>query len=151
MKFYKNTAQGLALPTMLWLLLLNGAFLGVYVYQASTFAQILVAPPYSFQVGWLGFVQMAQIIDCIIMLPLLGYGSDMIVKFMSRLRNGVFEPEYRLISLAIPAVAVVCGCVLFGQAGGESVQYIVTLCSALRTVHNACRNATRVDTQVVLL
>ncbi|KAI0153589.1 major facilitator superfamily domain-containing protein [Pestalotiopsis sp. NC0098] len=115
--FYKDTALGLALPTIFWLVVLNGAFLGVYVYQASTFAQILVAPPYSFTSADLGWVQLAQVLDCVIMVPLLGYGSDRVVKLMSRWRKGIFEPEYRLIVLAIPAVAVVISCVLYGQAG----------------------------------
>ena len=90
-EFYTQTAQGLILPNMMWLLLLNGAFLGVYVYQVSTFAQILQAPPYSFKSGYVGYVQMAQIIDCLLMLPILGYGSDFVVRVMSKLHKGVFE------------------------------------------------------------
>ncbi|KAI1852054.1 hypothetical protein JX266_002907 [Neoarthrinium moseri] len=113
--FYKDAALGLTLPTMLWMVLLNGAFLGVYVYQASTFAQILMSPPFLFKSDWLGFVQLVQILDCVIMVPLLGYGSDKVVKLMSRWHKGVYEPEYRLIVLAIPAVAVVISCVLYGQ------------------------------------
>ncbi|KAK6216367.1 Proteolipid protein 2 [Pestalotiopsis sp. IQ-011] len=115
--FYKDTALGLALPTIFWLVVLNGAFLGVYVYQASAFAQILMAPSYSFTSADLGWVQLAHVLDCVIMVPLLGYGSDRIVKLMSRWRKGIYEPEYRLIVLAIPAVAVVISCVLYGQAG----------------------------------
>ncbi|KAK7413277.1 hypothetical protein QQX98_007865 [Neonectria punicea] len=119
LRFYKETGQSLLVPSMLWLMLLNGAFLGVYVYQVSTFAQILMGPPYNWKSEWLGFVQMAQILDCAVMLPLLGYGSDRIVKVMSRLRNGVFEPEYRIISLIVPAIAMVLSCVLFGRAGAH--------------------------------
>jgi hypothetical protein len=115
--FYKETAQALILPNFLWLVLLNGVFLGVYVFQASTFAQILSSPPYLFQGQWLGLVQLVQILDCVLMVPLLGYGSDMLVKRMSKWHNGVFQPEYRLIPLIIPAVAIVISCVIYGQAG----------------------------------
>ncbi|KAJ3540247.1 hypothetical protein NM208_g5148 [Fusarium decemcellulare] len=115
--FYKDTAQSLVLPTTLWMLILNGAFLGLYVYQASTFAVILVSPPYSFHVEWLGYVQLVQVLDCVIMVPLLGYGSDFLCKFLSRRRKGVFEPEYRLLVLAIPAAAAIIFCVIYGRAG----------------------------------
>ncbi|KAK6856578.1 hypothetical protein PG995_006765 [Apiospora arundinis] len=42
---YQDAAKGLTVPTVIWLLVLNGAFLGVYVFQSSTFAGILLAPP----------------------------------------------------------------------------------------------------------
>ncbi|KAF4463996.1 HOL1 [Fusarium albosuccineum] len=121
--FYKDTAQSLVLPTTLWMLILNGAFLGLYVYQASTFAVILVSPPYSFHVEWLGYVQLVQVLDCVIMVPLLGYGSDFLCKFLSRRRKGVFEPEYRLLVLVIPAAAAIISCVIYGRAGAMPDQW----------------------------
>ncbi|KAJ9142982.1 Major facilitator superfamily transporter [Pleurostoma richardsiae] len=117
--FYKETGQGLVLPTILWLILLNGAFLGVYVFQSSTFGTILTAAPYNFKSGWLGFIQMAQIVDCLVMLPILGYGSDFIAKMMSRQNKGLFEPEYRLLTLIIPTIAAVISCVIYGRAGAH--------------------------------
>lgn len=91
--FYKDVAQSLILPPILWIFVLNGAFLGLYIYQASTFAQILVMPPYSFSPELLGWVQLVQIIDCLIAVPILGFGSDMICKLMSRRNKGVFEVD----------------------------------------------------------
>jgi hypothetical protein len=121
--FYADTGRGLALLTTLWLMLLNGVYLGVYVYQASTFATILMAPPYLFQSGWLGFVQLVQILDCVVMVPLLGYGSDLVVRVLSRAHRGLFQPEYRLLVLAVPAVVVVLSCVLYGRAGAHPAQW----------------------------
>lgn len=121
--FYADAARGLALPTVLWLVLLNGAFLGVYVYQASTFAQVLAMPPYLFRNAWLALVQLVQVLDCVVMVPLLGYGSDLAVRWLSRRRRGVFEPEYRLLVLAVPAVAVVVSCVVYGRAGQHPDQW----------------------------
>ena len=79
------------LPPIFWIFVLNGAFLGLYIYQASTFAQILVMPPYSFSPELLGYVQLVQIADCLIAVPILGIGSDVVCKFMSRRNKGVFE------------------------------------------------------------
>lgn len=113
--FYKVTGQGLVVPTILWLILLNGALLGVYVYQASTFAPVL-AGSYDFQYSGIGYVQLAQILACVAMVPILGYGSDFIVKTMSRWNAGVYRPEYRIISLIVPGAAAIVATVVYGQA-----------------------------------
>ncbi|KAL4876425.1 major facilitator superfamily domain-containing protein [Aspergillus karnatakaensis] len=115
--FYKHVLQGLCIPITFWLLLLNGAFLGVYIFQASTFAQILLAPPYAFAFESLGAVQAGQIVSCIVFLPLLGYGSDITIRSLTKRNNGRYKPEYRLPMIAIPAVVgVICG-IIYGQAG----------------------------------
>ncbi|KAH6637830.1 major facilitator superfamily transporter [Boeremia exigua] len=118
-RFYKETGQGLLIPTLLWLLLLNGAYLGVYVYHASTFAQILAQPPYLFKNQWLGLIQLSQVVAATLVVPLLGYGSDIIVKMMSRRHKGVYEPEFRLISLAVPVALMIMACVIYGRAAEE--------------------------------
>ncbi|KAJ3943622.1 uncharacterized protein N0V96_006551 [Colletotrichum fioriniae] len=117
--FYKETMQSLLLPNIVWMLLLNGAFLGIYVYQASTFATILMAPPYTFKYDWLGYVQLVQVLDCVILVPLLGYGSDMLARAMSNWKSGTFQPEYRLIILSVPILSAIISCVFFGQAGAH--------------------------------
>ncbi|KAK1716681.1 major facilitator superfamily transporter [Colletotrichum acutatum] len=117
--FYKETMQSLWLPNIVWMLLLNGAFLGIYVYQASTFAIILMAPPYTFKYDWLGYVQLVQVLDCVILVPLLGYGSDLLVRAMSTWQGGIFQPEYRLIILSVPILSAIISCVFFGQAGAH--------------------------------
>lgn len=92
--FYKDVGLSLILPPIFWIFILNGAFLGLYIYQASTFAVILVQPPYNFDGKLLGYVQLVQIIDCLLAVPLLGYGSDIICRFMSRRNKGVFEVSF---------------------------------------------------------
>ncbi|CEJ54817.1 hypothetical protein PMG11_01108 [Penicillium brasilianum] len=117
--FYKQILQGFCIPTIFWLLLLNGAHLGVYVFQASTFASILMSPPYSFAFQALGYVQAGQLVDCLIFLPLLGYGSDLVIKYFSHRNGGLYKPEYRLPVIAIPAiVGVVCG-IIYGEAAAN--------------------------------
>lgn len=115
--FYMDLLRGLAIPTMFWLLLLNGAFLGLYIITTGTFAGILIPPPFSWSFQNLGYVFVSQIIVCVIFLPLLGHGNDYVIKLMSKANGGVYKPEFRLVNLAIPAiVTVVCG-VIYGQAG----------------------------------
>ncbi|KAG5759343.1 hypothetical protein H9Q72_012532 [Fusarium xylarioides] len=121
--FYKDVGLSLILPPIFWIFILNGAFLGLYIYQASTFAQILVQPPYNFNGKLLGYVQLVQIIDCLLAVPLLGYGSDIICKFMSRRNKGVFEPEYRLLVLIIPAACAIISAIVYGHAAASPNDY----------------------------
>lgn len=123
--FYKQVLQGLLIPTTVWLLLLNGAHLGVYVFEASTFANILMAPPYSFAFEALGYVQAGQIVCCLIFLPLLGYGGDLIIRILTKHNKGLYKPEYRLPVIAIPAiVGIVCG-IIYGQAAANPKEWSV--------------------------
>ncbi|KAI6826089.1 MFS general substrate transporter [Hortaea werneckii] len=123
--FYLQVVQGLCVPSILWLLLLNGAFLGIYVFMASTFSGILLAPPYRLSFEALGYVQAGQIVVCLIFLPLLGYGSDWVIKFMSRHNNGAFKPEYRLLLLWIPAIVGVVCTIIYGQVGKSPEKWSV--------------------------
>lgn len=117
--FYKQVLQGLCVPSILWLLLLNGAYLGIYIFEAGTFAGLLLAPPYGLTSEALGYVQAGQIVVCLIFLPLLGYGSDLTIRVMSRRHAGKYKPEYRLIMLAIPSVVGLVCAIIYGQVGAH--------------------------------
>lgn len=121
-QFYKHLLQCCCVPSMVWILILNGAYLGLYVIGASTFASVLLAPPYNFAFESLGFVQAGQIVDSILFLP-LGYGTDYIIKLMTRWNKGLYEPEYRLMILVFPAIVGIVCSVIYGQAGSHPMQY----------------------------
>lgn len=114
--FYLDCLKAFCHPMILWPLFLNGAFLGVYAFQAAIFATVLMSPPYLFRFQNLDYVQGAQIFDCIVFLPLLGYGSDILIRRMSRRNGGMYKPEYRLIPIAIPAIVGVICTIIYGQA-----------------------------------
>ncbi|KAK4150456.1 major facilitator superfamily domain-containing protein [Chaetomidium leptoderma] len=113
--FYKVAGQSFLIPSIVWLLLLNGAFRGVYVFQSSTFAPVLLRPPYLFKFEFLGFVQLEIVVANLIALPVIGYGSDWNIKLMSRMNKGVCHPEYRLLSVILPSIIAVVSCVIYGQ------------------------------------
>ncbi|AEO69969.1 uncharacterized protein THITE_2120735 [Thermothielavioides terrestris NRRL 8126] len=121
--FYKTAALSFCIPAIVWLLLLNGAFLGVYVFHSSTFATVLLGPPYLFEFGFLGFVQLAIVLANCIGLVVIGYGSDWIIKLMSRLHKGIYQPEYRLLSAILPSIIAVVSCVIYGQTAQHPDQW----------------------------
>lgn len=120
---YKQIGLGVCVPSMLWLLLLNGSYLGLYVFQASTFAIVLMSPPYGFSFNTLGYVQAGQVVVCLIFLPLLGYGTDFIIRFMSNRNEGKFKPEFRLLVMFIPAIVGVVCAMVYGESGQHPVQW----------------------------
>lgn len=120
---WMQMGQCLLFPNVLWVVLMNSCVLGIYVVMVSEFSGILLAPPYSYPFTSLGFVQGGQIAVAMLMLPILGYGGDMLTKALAKRNGGVSEPEYRLIPIALPAIVVVISCVIFGMAGQHPHQW----------------------------
>lgn len=116
---WKQMVQCLLFPNMLWIVLMQSCVLGVYVVMVMEFANILLAPPNNFAFTSLGFVQGGQIIMAIVMVPVLGYGSDLLVKMLARRNGGVAEPEHRLIPIILPTAIVIISCVFFGLGGSH--------------------------------
>lgn len=91
--------------------------------MASTFAIVLMSPPYLFSFNTLGYVQAGQVVVCLIFLPLLGYGTDFIIRFMSKKNNGKFKPEYRLPVMIIPAIVGVVCAMIYGESGQHPTEW----------------------------
>jgi hypothetical protein len=62
-------------------------------------------------------------VGCIIFLPLLAYGSDWVIKFMSQRNGGNFKPEYRLLTLGVPAIVGVVCAIIYGQSGAFPMKW----------------------------
>lgn len=91
--------------------------------MVTEFAGILVSPPYDFAFTSLGFVQGGQICVSILMVPLLGYGGDLLTRLLAKRNKGISEPEYRLIPMLLPAIIVVVSSVIFGMAGSHPTEW----------------------------
>lgn len=120
---WKHMFQCILFPNILWVVLMNSVVLGIYVVMVTEFATILVSPPYNYAFTSLGFVQGGQIIASIIMVPLLGYGGDFLIKVVAKRHRGVIDSEYRLLPIVLPVLAVVISCVFFGKAGSHPTEW----------------------------
>ncbi|KAK0383194.1 hypothetical protein NLU13_9107 [Sarocladium strictum] len=114
--FYWQLLQCVLIWPIFLLFLINGALLGLYVFQSATFAVILIQPPYRVPFVNLAYVQGAQVLVSFIFLPLLGHGSDWMIKVLTRRNNSIYKPEYRLVPFIIPAIVGVVSAVIYGQA-----------------------------------
>jgi Major Facilitator Superfamily len=120
---YYQMAQCILFPNILWVVLMNSAVLGIYVVMVTEFAGILVAPPYKFPFTSLGFVQGGQIVVSILLVPILGWGGDLLTRVMAKRNNGLSEPENRLIPILLPSVIVIISCIIFGKAGSHPTDW----------------------------
>ncbi|KAJ5363863.1 MFS general substrate transporter [Penicillium cataractarum] len=115
-KFWYHLGQLTLFPAVLWLVLCSGALLGTYILMTAVFAQVLMAPPYSFNPNYLGFVMGGQAVVAFVVQPIAGYGSDIALKYLTTRNKGVSEPEYRLIPAILPAAVAIVSCVIYGRS-----------------------------------
>jgi hypothetical protein len=120
---HQNTFQVLLFPNVLWALCLNGLTLGTNIAIATTYGTILSAPPYKWGHNEVSYINIGQIVVSLLCLPLLGSGSDWIIKWRARRNGGVHEPEARMWTLVFPVVIGVISAVIYGQAAQNPGDY----------------------------
>lgn len=115
--------QLLLFPNVFWALCLNGLTLGANIAIGTTYGNIVTAPPYHWSQDSASYANCGQIVVAIIALPLLGHGSDKLVKWRAQRNNGIHEPENRIIPLILPIIIGVFTCVLYGLAAQNPGDY----------------------------
>ncbi|BCS27727.1 uncharacterized protein APUU_60775A [Aspergillus puulaauensis] len=116
---------------VLWVILLSGYFLSIYVATAYLLADIFSAPPYFFTSSGIGYMSLGPFIGGLLGTLLAGSLNDPVIRRCSRQNNGYFEPEYRLLTSAL-AVLTIPGFVGLGYAA-ETAQscYLVAFLHGL--------------------
>ncbi|KAH5100556.1 hypothetical protein HBH71_233140 [Parastagonospora nodorum] len=120
---FLHTFQILLFPNVLWAFCLNGLTIGINIAIGTTYGKIVTSPPYNWGQDAASYVNAGQVIVAFVALPLLGNGSDMVIKWRARRNGGVHEPESRLLLLCIPICIGVVSAVLYGQAGQHPEKY----------------------------
>ncbi|KAM0190007.1 hypothetical protein ACHAPA_007835 [Fusarium lateritium] len=93
------------------------------IVEIFTYGQIVTSPPYNWPQSSASYVNAGQIVTSLVALPCFGYGSDRLIKWFANRRNGIHEPEIRLIPLAFPMVVGVFTCVLYGLGATHPENY----------------------------
>lgn len=68
-------------------------------------------------------MNIGQIVVALLALPLLGHGSDKIIKWRASRNNGIHEPENRIIPLILPIVIGVFSAILYGYGAQYPTRY----------------------------
>ncbi|UDD62627.1 hypothetical protein AFCA_009940 [Aspergillus flavus] len=87
--------------------------------MSALFAEVLVKPPFLWGFNTLGYVFTGQIVTAVAVPIVCGYFSDQITKLLSKRNNGVSEPEYRLLAVILPTVAILLSTIIYGKTAGH--------------------------------
>ncbi|KAJ5090512.1 hypothetical protein N7532_009196 [Penicillium argentinense] len=119
----KQTVELLFFPNVFWALCLNGLTIGVNIAIGTTYGTILTGSPYNWPDSSTSYVNCGQIIVALIALPLLGSGSDRLIRWRAQRNGGMHEPETRILPLFFPIAVGLFTSVLYGQGAAHPEKY----------------------------
>jgi hypothetical protein len=94
-------------PAFLWAALIQGTLIGWTVFIGVILAQFLLGPPLWWTEVNTGYSYTAAFIGAIIGFAIAGGLADWSAKWLTKLNNGVYEPEFRIF-LVIPQLILGC-------------------------------------------
>ena len=101
---------------------LNGLTLGVNIAIGTTYGTI-VTTLYNWPQKSASYVNCGQIVTSLVALPVFGYGSDILIAWFAGRRNGIHEPEIRLLPLIFPILVGTFTAVLYGYGATHPGSY----------------------------
>ncbi|CAI6335760.1 unnamed protein product [Periconia digitata] len=115
-----------AYPAVLWSSLVYALAVGWLIVLSESVAHIYQdRKSYNFTALQVGLVYISPFVGGVIGTAVAGKFSDLIVRFMARKNDGIYEPEFRLV-MAIPiAISTVIGLMGFGWSAEEKDNWIV--------------------------
>lgn len=115
-----------AYPSVLWSALVYSLSVGWLIVLSESVSDVYAnRESYNFSSLQIGLVYLSPFIGGVLGTAVAGKFSDVIVRFMARRNDGVYEPEYRLV-MAIPiAITTAIGLMGFGWSAEERDAWIV--------------------------
>jgi MFS family permease len=110
-------------PGILWACLIQGTLIGWTVMIGVVLAGIMMGPPLWFGEVETGYMYTGAFVGALLGFIISGVLSDPSAKLLTRLNNGVYEPEFRLV-LVIPQLIFGCaGLYGFGYTAADANRY----------------------------
>ncbi|KAK5074962.1 hypothetical protein LTR64_001167 [Lithohypha guttulata] len=115
-----------AYPAVLWSAMVYSLSVGWLIVLSESISHIFsTRDSYNFNSLQIGLVYLSPFIGGVLGTAVAGKVSDVLVRFMARRNDGIYEPEYRLI-MAIPiAISTAIGLMGFGWSAEERDAWIV--------------------------
>jgi MFS family permease len=114
-----------AYPAVLWSSLVYALAVGWLIVLSESVAHIYEDTSYNFTPLQVGLVYISPFIGGVLGTAVAGKVSDLVVRYMARKNDGVYEPEFRLL-MALPiTLATVIGLMGFGWSAEERDNWIV--------------------------
>jgi MFS family permease len=109
-----DTVRTMLFPSVLWVVMVNSAFISVQNAAGQTGSSVLIAAGWKFRN--LGLAVVPIVIATPFVALLGGYVADKVSNAVARRNGGRREPEGHLLNVIFPLVCGVVGCLLFGFA-----------------------------------
>ena len=115
-----------AYPAVLWSSMVYALAVGWLIVLSESIAHVYQdRESYNFTALQVGLVYISPFVGGVLGTAVAGKVSDLIVRFMARRNDGVYEPEFRLV-MAVPiTISTVIGLMGFGWSAEEKDHYIV--------------------------
>jgi len=114
-----------AYPAVLWSSLVYALAVGWLIVLSESVAHIYEDTSYNFTPLQVGLVYISPFIGGVLGTAVAGKVSDLVVRYLARKNDGVYEPEFRLL-MALPiTLATVIGLMGFGWSAEERDNWIV--------------------------
>ena len=114
-----------AYPAVLWSSLVYALAVGWLIVLSESVSHIYRDESYNFTPLQVGLVYVSPFIGGVLGTAVAGKVSDLVVRFMARKNDGVYEPEFRLL-MALPiTISTVIGLMGFGWSAEERDSWIV--------------------------
>ncbi|KAL2829632.1 major facilitator superfamily domain-containing protein [Aspergillus pseudoustus] len=123
----KEIFKTMALPAVLYCVVLNAVMLGIGLGSSLTATTVLLASPYNWAFDSLGYMVIAPFVSSIFVALVGGVLSDKVANHLTKKRGGAREAEVHLWNMFLPLLCGVFGCVLYG-IGGTLVHDVHWMC-----------------------
>ncbi|RPB26580.1 MFS general substrate transporter [Terfezia boudieri ATCC MYA-4762] len=112
-------------PAILWSTVVYSLSVGWLIVLSESVAHVYQQAPYHFTPLQTGLVYLSPFIGGILGTAVAGKLSDIIVRFMARRNQGIYEPEFRLVMGLPVAVCTAIGLMGFGWSAENNDSWIV--------------------------
>ncbi|KAH6967707.1 serine/threonine kinase 16 [Ilyonectria sp. MPI-CAGE-AT-0026] len=102
------------IPAIAYAALVYGILVGLGDVMSTTLSTYLTQPPYNFTSDQIGLMSLPRMIGVTIGALIIGPMSDWWIIYLSRRRNGIYDPEMRLWCIIPFLLFVPTGALLFG-------------------------------------
>lgn len=110
---------------VLYIVLLQGWTVALFVAIAYVLAQIFGLPPYNLSASVIGYLSVGPFLGGLVGLLVFGAINDPIIKYMSRRNKGIYEPEYRLV-ICLGGLLIGAGLFGFGHVAQNGGSHYLT-------------------------
>ncbi|KAL1627034.1 hypothetical protein SLS54_002573 [Diplodia seriata] len=110
---------------VLWSVISSGGAVALVVVQSIILPQVFSEAPYGLSPTGVGFLSMGPFVGGLLSAVLMAAIGDPLVRWACRKNGGVYEPEYRLLSM-IGGFLMPLGALLFGYLAQNGVSFWAT-------------------------